>query len=831
MSDAPAIAPAPPGAPAPPPSDAAPNGAPEPARGVAQTDASPSATATTEAPDSSDPSSAQPAKPSVLPASHLAPEHELQPQIDLLLPVIVSSHHDTQPDRLSRQPLAPPDPAAPAAAAPAPAYPPSTVPALGTVQARTAVTSASPPQPTPDTPCAHSPYQAAIYHADAAAQHSPLLPAHPLKTRSRVSVLQDGQGRNNGVVLEVASTPAEPRLPGVRASSKGPSSKNELKHKYYIHFDSTDHRMDRWVDAEHVLPPVNVCDATPPPSSSASSSGAAMVDTSTTALGKRKRAAEVRLLSPFVPTRQIADSNQVDTLGKGLFDPAYDVRSESSSPAMGSLSLSASPRHREHRERDCDRHLVRNVQRVVFGAHDIGTWYYSPYPLEDDGSDEAGAHALHNHRAALPPASNAVTITAHGQRQVTTLFVCEGCFKYMRTPEGWSAHTKDCASKHPPGRRVYQRGAHTIWEVQGSEQKLYAQCLSLFGKLFIDHKTIFFDVEPFVFYVLTDASSSFDHPMGYFSKEIVSYDDYNLACIVTFPPYQRGGFGSLMVEFSYYLSARAGYLGTPERPLSDLGLRGYRSFWAKELLLMLGYAFNLTSVRSAVYPKIQFSDDTAMSGAAWLASRVALAEWRIEVARVRTLLTGQPAPLYPGTIPEEQMSESERQVSRRQRRALRGWAGEAPASHPNSVLAAGDADAGPAASAGKRRRHTSVTPSADAHSGNTKDDTSSKDLPASFMASVDVTAEPPPLTIVETTMERLARACNLRPEDACVALAYSGLLVNRVDAHTLSSTASAAKAGLKLITPAILLTRARVEECLAGRSIKKPLMELKYILI
>jgi hypothetical protein len=34
------------------------------------------------------------------------------------------------------------------------------------------------------------------------------------------------------------------------------------------------------------------------------------------------------------------------------------------------------------------------------------------------------------------------------------------------------------------------------------------------------------------------------------SQEKVSYDDYNLACIVTFPPYQKKGYGTLLIEFS-----------------------------------------------------------------------------------------------------------------------------------------------------------------------------------------------------------------------------------------------------------------------------------------
>ena len=33
-------------------------------------------------------------------------------------------------------------------------------------------------------------------------------------------------------------------------------------------------------------------------------------------------------------------------------------------------------------------------------------------------------------------------------------------------------------------------------------------------------------------------------------QEKYSYDDYNLACIIVLPPYQRKGYGMLMIEFS-----------------------------------------------------------------------------------------------------------------------------------------------------------------------------------------------------------------------------------------------------------------------------------------
>lgn len=255
---------------------------------------------------------------------------------------------------------------------------------------------------------------------------------------------------------------------------------------------------------------------------------------------------------------------------------------------------------------------ARRIERVVYDAYDIGTWYPSPYPLNE----------------ALP---------------TRTLYVCAGCFKYMSTAATLHAHRRACLLRHPPGRKVYQRGAHIIWEIDGVAQKLYGQNLCLFGKLFIDHKTVAFDVEPFVFYVLTDATSQFDHALGFFSKEKVSYDDYNLACIVVFPPFQRKGYGTLLMEYSYLLSRHAPVAGTPERPLSALGLRGYIAFWTAHILrtLQLAYAHDTQPAR-----------------------------------RIRAVLAGSPLPAPAAPAHAETPGAPASARKRRPRRAWRGWAGE-----------------------------------------------------------------------------------------------------------------------------------------------------------
>ena len=39
-------------------------------------------------------------------------------------------------------------------------------------------------------------------------------------------------------------------------------------------------------------------------------------------------------------------------------------------------------------------------------------------------------------------------------------------------------------------------------------------------------------------------------------QEKVSFDEYNLACIVVLPPYQKKGYGMLLIEFSELLVER-----------------------------------------------------------------------------------------------------------------------------------------------------------------------------------------------------------------------------------------------------------------------------------
>ena len=104
------------------------------------------------------------------------------------------------------------------------------------------------------------------------------------------------------------------------------------------------------------------------------------------------------------------------------------------------------------------------------------------------------------------------------------------------------------------GDEIYRKDKLSVFEVCGKKYKQYCQNLCLIAKSFLDHKTLYYDVEPFLFYVMTQADSDGCHIVGYFSKEKNSYLNYNVSCILTLPPYQRQGYGRLLIDFSYLLS-------------------------------------------------------------------------------------------------------------------------------------------------------------------------------------------------------------------------------------------------------------------------------------
>lgn len=178
----------------------------------------------------------------------------------------------------------------------------------------------------------------------------------------------------------------------------------------------------------------------------------------------------------------------------------------------------------------------------------------------------------------------------------------------MNNERAYRRHMEKCKVRVPPGNEIYRDDYYIFYELDGMAQKRYLRNYSYLARMFLQHKTLEIDVDVFYFYVLyarpevdahnqrvkrgevsekdpgpTDTSY---HNIGYFSKEKpINLMTHNiLSCILTMPCYQGLGYGNVLIDMAYLLAARDNLIGSPEKPLSDLGYMAFSRYWRYRIL-------------------------------------------------------------------------------------------------------------------------------------------------------------------------------------------------------------------------------------------------------
>jgi histone acetyltransferase MYST1 len=385
---------------------------------------------------------------------------------------------------------------------------------------------------------------------------------------------------------------------------------NEIE--YYIHYKNHDRRLDEWITIDRfILGTLQRKSSSATTSATATATDAMVVGVplltaaETTALLKAAADGDATATANK-KIKTTDDANLVEVVGGGGKEAEATTTAITISGGGGNWRPSSVDGLAELEHEHHEITKVKNIEKIFMGGYLVECWYYSPYPdeyvlstntttstsnnkntssngKEQEGGKESGA-TLNN--AAL---------TCTNCNTCPLLYVCEFCLKYMKKINTYRHHKGCCPFRTPPGREIYRELGLSVYEIDGKSERVYCQNLCLLAKLFLDHKTLYYDVDPFFFYIVCAVDDSGSHIVGYFSKEKQSQEQYNLACILTFPQHQQHGYGKFIISLSYELTKREMKIGSPEKPLSDLGKISYRSYWT---YILMNYLSNVMSTNN-----------------------------------------------------------------------------------------------------------------------------------------------------------------------------------------------------------------------------------------
>ena len=370
--------------------------------------------------------------------------------------------------------------------------------------------------------------------------------------------------------------------------------------EFYVHYENEDKRMDEWVHAAQLrLLSPGGSTLVPVKEESDPSSGPTSAREPFPRVERTPRRRLVAGEEAAFPTNAPGSTSAKAIIGRG---DKYRLPAGSSTPNY--------PRRRSHVRRNVSKARTgppehdsqdKEVQKIWIGRYEIDTWYYSPVPGDQYACaetlyfDEMTMRYYYTKKALMESRFETIVSEQPDSEQP----------RKRRRKRSANIQTRRVLKKtSPPGVEIYrdEEEGISLFEIDGAKEKLFCQGLCLLSKMFLDHKTIYFDVAPFKFFVLCEHSNLgvnggiSHHPVGYFSKEKHSDNQYNLACICILPPFQRKSYGKLLISFSYTLSMHKNKPGSPEKPLSDLGAVSYESFWRWWLLNSLDHWANDASM-------------------------------------------------------------------------------------------------------------------------------------------------------------------------------------------------------------------------------------------